>query len=428
MSNFLAIATVTATLRRILQGAVDSDVPGAKVTTVRPDGPSSGIPQTGVNIYLYQISPNAAMRNSDLPSRTSGGSLQNKPRIAVDLHYLLTFYGDESELKPQRLLGSVVRTLNARPVLFRKSIQDTLADPSFNYLAGSDLADAIDTVKFTPVTHSLEELSKLWSVLFQTPYALSAAFLASVVVIEGRESPRPALPVRERNLYTVLFNQPVIEKIMAQKDTTEPPSDQPVLPEYRLWIKGRNLLGQVTSVRVGEIEVMPLPESLTETEMTVQLPADLRAGIQGLQVIHETLMGTPPVPHKGFESNVAPFVLRPRILNTNIQNHTDLGNDLCSAEIEVMVAPKVGREQRLTALLNEFDPPEDRAARAYSFDVPARDPGAPENSEKVTIPVTAQKGSYLIRLQVDGAESILDVDTDHNSLTFNQYVSPKITL
>ena len=37
MSNHLAIATVTATLQRLLQSAIQGDVEGARVTTVRPD-------------------------------------------------------------------------------------------------------------------------------------------------------------------------------------------------------------------------------------------------------------------------------------------------------------------------------------------------------------------------------------------------------
>ena len=37
MSNHLAIATVTATLQRILQDTAQVDVEGARVTTVRSD-------------------------------------------------------------------------------------------------------------------------------------------------------------------------------------------------------------------------------------------------------------------------------------------------------------------------------------------------------------------------------------------------------
>ena len=38
MSNFLAIATVTAALSQVLWEAVVPDVSGATVTTLRPDG------------------------------------------------------------------------------------------------------------------------------------------------------------------------------------------------------------------------------------------------------------------------------------------------------------------------------------------------------------------------------------------------------
>ena len=40
MSNYLAIATVTATLQRTLQQTVQLDVEGARVTTTRPENRS----------------------------------------------------------------------------------------------------------------------------------------------------------------------------------------------------------------------------------------------------------------------------------------------------------------------------------------------------------------------------------------------------
>src|SRR5947209_6803644 len=114
MSNYLAVATVTATLSRALTAAVGTDVPGATVTTLRPDDSTNGAPETGVNVYLYQVTPNAAWRNTDLPTRRENGQLIERPRVALDLQYLLSFYGSEVQLEPQRLLGSVVRTLHAR--------------------------------------------------------------------------------------------------------------------------------------------------------------------------------------------------------------------------------------------------------------------------------------------------------------------------
>src|SRR5262249_1880890 len=162
MSNFLAIATATASLSQVLQAAITPDVPGAHVTTVRPDG-NGALPNPGVNIFLYQVTHNASWMNADLPSRRGNGDLIQRPQAALDLHYLLTFYGDDGHLEPQRVLGSVVRALHARPIITRDIIRQTIAKPNFTFLATSDLADAIELVKFTPLPLSLEELSKLWS-------------------------------------------------------------------------------------------------------------------------------------------------------------------------------------------------------------------------------------------------------------------------
>src|SRR5215510_7226791 len=201
MSNHLAIATVTASLAQFLQGEVQNDVPGLTVTTARPDGTSA--PQQGVrvNIYLYQVTPNAAWRNSDLPTRSDDGRLLQRPRAALDLHYLLTFYGNEAQLEPQRLLGSTVRVLHSRPVLTREQIRQTINSPAFAFLALSNLAEDIELVKFTPTTLSLEELSKLWAVFFQTQYTLSVTYQGTVVLIESDTTPSSPLPVLERNVY-----------------------------------------------------------------------------------------------------------------------------------------------------------------------------------------------------------------------------------
>ena len=194
MSNFLAVATVTAALSEFIQAAIGPDVGSATVTTARPDG-GTGTPPTSVNVYLYQVTPNAALGNVDLPTRRGNGDLVQRPQAALDLHYLLTFLGDEGKLEPQRLLGSVVRAFHARPVLTRDLIRQTIAKSKFDYLATSNLADAVELVKFTSLALSLEELSKLWSIYFQTPYNLSVAYQGTVALIESENSTQAALPV-----------------------------------------------------------------------------------------------------------------------------------------------------------------------------------------------------------------------------------------
>ena len=66
---------------------------------------------------------------------------------------------------------------------------------SFPFLAASNLEVETETVKLTIMPLNLEELSKLWSVFFQSTYNLSVAFQASVVIIDGTEISTPALRV-----------------------------------------------------------------------------------------------------------------------------------------------------------------------------------------------------------------------------------------
>jgi hypothetical protein len=423
MSNFLAVATVTATLSRTLTAAVGTDVPGAAVTTLRPDDSSNGTPGAGVNIYLYQVTPNAARRNADLPTRGEDGRLVHRPQVALDLHYLLSFYGNEVQLEPQRLLGSVVRTLHTRPILTRQMVRDTVGDASNAFLASSNLADEVESIKFAPSSFSLEELSKLWSVFFQVPYTLSVAYQASVVLIEPEVQAQKALPVRERNVYVMPFRQPTIERIMSQAGDDQPiVADQPILAGYKLILAGKQLCGEVTRIRIGGVEVEPQP--MSDTQISVPLPGTLRAGLQGVQVVQHIQLGTPPAPHRGFESNVAAFVLRPSI-TASVSNVQGSGNSPRSADLKVDFNPKVGKTQRVILLLNEFQPPSERPARAYAFGAPPRNKATdPDETNSITLPISGiAPGVYLVRAQVDGAESPLGFDE-----ATGQYDSPQVAL
>jgi hypothetical protein len=428
MSNFLAIATVTAALSQTLRAAVETDVPGASVTTLRPDAAGNGIPAARVNLYLYQVTPSTTWRNADLPTRNSDGQLTQRAQVALDLHYLLNFYGDEGQLEPQRLMGSAVRTLHASPVLTRQLIRGTVTNPAFFFLAASNLADAIELVKFTPLPLSLEELSKLWSVFFQTTYTLSIAYQGTVILIESEAAPRTVLPVQARNLYVVPFRQPVIAQVVSQAG-----AEQPIVMDSTLVIRGQQLRGELTVLRIGGIEVTPAPEAVTDTQ--VSLPVDLSraspplsvvplpAGVHAVQVVHQLLMGAPPVPHRGVESNVAAFVLRPTVVEpVTVANVQGSGDAPRAAEVTVPVEPAIGSSQRVTLLLNA---PTGEAPAAYSF--VARPRTADVNA--LTIPISdVRAGEYLVRVQVDGAESPLVVDGDPTSPTFNQFLGPLVTI
>lgn len=413
MSNFLAIATVTATLCRMLQAGMINDVTGANVTSVRPNPTDSGVPTTGVNVYLYQVTPNASLSGWDLPTRSSGGELVQRPVVALDLHYLLTFYGEESELLPQRLLGSAVRTLHAQPVLTRKMIEKTIDETA--YLGKSNLSDAIESVKFTPIHLSLEEMSKLWSVFLQTAYRLSIAYLGTVVMIESEDSPQKALPVLDRNVYVRPFRQPVIEKIIS-KDGEE----RPIFADSIILIHGKKLRGDVTKVRIGGIDIQPPSENVRDSQISMQLPPGLHAGILGVQVFHQIMIGTPPVPHKGVESTIMPFVLHPSI--TEEIDVTILEDPEDGLDLTVKLKPTLGKKQRVILMMN---PMPGNEGRPYYFTAGSRE----ADSDSITIRISnVELGDYLVRVQVDGAQSQLTVDTNPASPTFNQYVGPKVTI
>ncbi len=405
MSNFLAIATVTAALKRLLQGAASEAVSGAMVRTGRPEAPSNGgAVAPGIDLYLYQVTPNAALRNDDLPTRRGDGTLVQRPKVALALHYLLTFRGDETALEPQRLLGNAARALHASPVITQNLIGLAVAD--FGFLATSDLADAFELVKVTPLSLALEELSKLWSVFFQIPYNLSVAYQATVVVIEGVEAPQQALPVLDRRIYVHPFQNAFIEEVAAAAGP-----GRPILAGDTLVLRGRQLRRDLTRVVVRGIAVEP--SAVNDVEVRVPLtsppfPAGaLRAGVQGVSVVHPLLMGVPPVEHAGFESNVAAFVLRPTVTAVSAPD---------SAHVSVTVAPAVGKGQRPVLLLNRVPggPP---SAHVFT------NPPAPADGATLGFTISGvAAGDYFVRVQVDGAESPVVLDPASPSF------GPKVTI
>jgi len=400
MSNYLAVATVTAALQDVLQPAVSQAVGLAKVGFSRPDSSNQQTPL--VNIYLYQVTPNAAYRNADLPTRRADGSLVQKPQVAVDLHYLFTFHGNDDQLEPQRLLGAVTTALNAQPLLSKQNIVN--AASHFSFLSKSNLADQIERIKFTPTSLSLEEFSKLWSVFFQIEYSLSAAFQASVVLMESDDTPREALPVLARNLYVSTFRSPNVDRVISQAGP-----DEPITAGSTLLIQGQQLRGgDATLVLMEGVEITPT--AITDAMITLPLPANVHAGVQGLQVIQKKNMGTPPTAHRGFESNVAPFVLRPTIGVTSAVASVSGGTD-----VTVNLTPNIGIGQRAVMLLDNLPGDPIRSFMSQRV-ISATD------SSQIIINIQGVPASkYLVRVQIDGAESVLNT-------TANLFSGPTVTM
>lgn len=423
MSNYQAIATVTAILQRVLQSSVQLDVQGARVTTLQPRQIGNGTPETGINVFLYQVTRNSALVGNADASLFRAKSSQTKRRTALELHYVISFYGNEAELEPQRLLGSVTRTFNDFRTLVPELIEETLLDPAYRFLVGSNLAEQIQQLSIAPIDLSLDDLSKIWSVFFQSPYFLSLIYKVTAVIIDGEESLPRALPVRDRSFGGVVPfpNQPVVEQVMSEAGVLEP-----IVATSVLVIRGKFFASRQTQVRIGGWEITP--RDVKETQINLALSdfpsGRLQAGIQGLQVIHVIVSGTDhgPVTPRRVESNAAPIVLRPTIQRVQVSEQPDQDSDERSAILMVQVDVVIGTKQRVVVVLNEWSI---HQPVIYQFEALPRE----TDTETIAVPLQGVKsGEYLVRIQIDGAESLLTIDPDPASPTFQWYSAPRIRL
>ncbi len=214
MSTALAIAGVTAVLRDLLNdGLINHNVSGLLGSTVTvsalpPDRvvTVNGTERTQLNLFLHQVTFNTGWRNHALPSRDGSGMQRlSNPPLALDLHYLLSAYSAE-ELGSEILLGYAMQLLREGPVLDRRAITtaltpspavDTTWPPALRALAECGLADQVEQIKLVPDPLSSEEMSKLWTAV-QSHYRPSAAYVATVVLIESSKPTRSTLPVLSR--------------------------------------------------------------------------------------------------------------------------------------------------------------------------------------------------------------------------------------
>ena len=204
MSNALALAHVTQALALLIESNLGPEFDEA--VKVEPRKPPADPPaDPTISVFLYQVTPNTSQRNNDLPTRAADGTLVKRPAAALDLHFLISAYGDETELVGHRLIGSVIRTLHEIPILPKDVIEQAGERP---YLAGSDLAEAAQRVRFVPTVMDVDETSKLWGMLYQTPYSLSVVYQAALVLIDGRETPVRAKPVERSTVRVLPFGAP----------------------------------------------------------------------------------------------------------------------------------------------------------------------------------------------------------------------------
>ncbi|HEY4281138.1 MAG TPA: DUF4255 domain-containing protein [Conexibacter sp.] len=420
MTSALGIASVSVVLVDLLNnGLIDHDIGSTvggrvAVSALPPDRvlPVNGTEATQLNLFLHHVTPNLGWRNAGQPTLNGRGERVSNPPLALNLHYLLSAYG-EKDFYAEILLGFAMQLMHEHPVLSRADIAKALAPPSpsvpsslpesLRDLSTSELADQVELVKITPEPLSTEEISKIWTA-FQSHYRSTAAYEASVVLLESKTPTRPSLPVRERNVHARPLQRPVVDAVVSSRGDAEP-----ILASDTILVRGHGLAGEITHVTLGD--AAPAPSAIADAELAIPLAGTpLRAGIQPLRVVHELDIGTPPRPHRGAESDPFAFPLAPALATAVTKTLTPDGAGLRKGTLFFDVTPPAASGQHAVLLLNELLPaaaPPEQVARGFSF------PAAPltAGTASLSFAVSAlPDATYLVRVRVDGVESPIAID------------------
>jgi hypothetical protein len=451
MSNSLAIAAVTETLRKLLDDGINMDpnidpnsdgkLAGTAVTVRPVDRARTNMNGLQLNLFLYHTVVNTAWRNQDMPRQVKAGET-GRPPLPLNLLYLITAYGPEDdEVLAHRLLGRAMSLLHDSPVLDPVMIQ--------NALANNDLHQQIEHIRITPQPMNLEELSKLWAA-FQTQYRISAAYLVTVVLIESTLAPRSPLPVLRRgpedrgptafaepwpalnSLYGI-WNLP-IQPPPVQGSATQavrPLVDQPIarLGET-LVLRGQNLGPEQAVARLSHPLVdqpidLPLQAGDQPQELKVLLPpADPHASPGVLQAWPCGFYTLSLVTQRGdftWTTNAVPFLLAPAI---SLQPQTAAHGPLT---LTVICRPRLRPEQeKRTCLLFGS-----RQVLPATVDTPTDNPGDEDQPTTLTFQLTLgsdEVAVYTVRLRVDGVDSLpFAVEAQKGTLIFDPAQQVTIT-
>lgn len=381
MSDALAIAAVTATIRNLLFLGVNGTVAGADVTAKPLDRARVGNTGNRLNVFLYQTAIDASWRNEDMPGKSLPGE-NGRPPLPLNLYYLVTAYGDnDDELLGHQLLGRAMGVLHDHPVLGAEEIKDALDD--------SDLHEQVERIRITPQPMTLEEMSKLWTT-FQTQYRMSAAYQARVVLIESRLPVRagpPVLSIGEGGASGIQV-RPEARLPMPRITAVELPDDQPsALLGDTVALTGHDLQ-DTESIRIAtprlDEPIVIVPDEVTSDRVEFDLPDDPTELPAGLMVVS----GGPDDPETGLPTNDVALPLAPEI--------TDIDATRSQAgvvTITVECRPEVVAAQDVLLLVSGH------ALTPEQFT-------APESTIEFKS-ATLAAGDYPVRLRIDGIDSLL---------------------
>lgn len=396
MSNPLAIAAVTATLRHLLTKGVN----GANVTARPLDNARRDQNSLQLNLFLYQVLPDAAWRNRDMP-RQARPNETGQPPLPLVLYYLLTAYSnDEDDTAAHRLLGQAMSVLHDHPLLGATEIEKVTAVEAD--LKTSDLHNQLERVRVTLQPLTFEEMSKLWTT-FQTHYRVSAAYQVSVVLIESTRPSKTPLPVLQRGEGDRgVASQPDLNAPFPVLSALGLPERQlSAQPGDVITLSGDRLSGGTARLASLRIANPPQPTTATvdDTKLSVTLPNNLAAGFYTIAVRLNTPRGE--ISSNELPLAVAPVITTPLPLAVARVSGTATINLSCSVPVLL--------DQRVSLLVGDYEvqaepppappaPPAPAPTTRQDFQFKIKTP--PSGS----FPVPTGTG-LLTRLRVDGVDS-----------------------
>jgi hypothetical protein len=418
---------------------IEPSVGHADITTKPPDKARENENGNQLNLFLYQVLPNAALRNMDISPKARSGET-GMPPLALNLYYMLTAYSiGNDDLLSHRLLGHAMSILHDHAVLSASDFDGVLTPED------SEMQNQVERIRITLQPLSVEEIFRLWSG-FQTQYRVSVSYEIRAILIDSTLPRKTPLPVLSRGQEDrgvasqpdLIAPFPTLESIVFPQMPSALPGDtltfqgHDLLPEPDLTVppedqidNSQTMLSFMHSRWIVPVEIAPTAgRPRTTSEITITLPDDplnWPAGFYTVSALFKTSSGkvmrtsneisfslapaildTPPIQATRNGSVVVTLRCNPAVQQTIQQAIQGTTQTIIKAQ---SVALLLGDQQSLFVFPNDLSPQQD-----LSFPFPAKN-----------IP----SGDYFVRLRVDGVDSLL-VDRSTTPPTFKQ--SQKVTV
>lgn len=112
-------------------------------------------------------------------------------KLSAYLLYVLSFYGDGSRCEPEILLGTTICTLLSYPIMNREMIEETINQPEYDYLLGSNLLQQMEEIAIvlSPINEELFDTvrSSIWIPPVKN-YAVSIPVEVGPIIIERKKA------------------------------------------------------------------------------------------------------------------------------------------------------------------------------------------------------------------------------------------------